>query len=671
MRIPDSTLEDINLQADLVAIIRKHTTLKPSSGQFKGCCPFHQEKTPSFHVNPNKNLYHCFGCGASGNAITFLMEYEKLTFIEAVKELARQTGISLPTTDAPAQYYKRTAPTASTAPRQPAPPAPIAKNKRPTPKPAPPITNAAPARPSNIAPVQTSHLDGTLHGLLQAVSDFYHNQLAQHKSAYRYLIDRGVSTDSIQHFGLGYAPSGWQHLEAAFPHDIQGLRLLGLVRQSERGNDYDLIRDRVVFPIKDRQGRVVGFAGRELVSKEGSPKYVNSSDSPVFNKGQILYGYYEARLARATQYLVVEGYMDVIALHQAGIYGAVAPMGTAMNADQIKFLLRYNDTLTLCFDGDSAGQKAAMRTLEVALPVLLGGKHLKFLTLPDGHDPDTYISAHGAEAMRTAIDNALSLSDYLYGYLRSHFHLNSVEQKADAMAFVQQLIDQLPKENGLKWLLKSEMYQRIRGKQIVRLPQTPKRKREFHEQLLLCILYQPTLIEGDALQQFYERAGLSAIDEQFTKTIKALPPLPSWDDLAVPGLLELLDAAQSMLGLFEPSSDRRAIDTHAQMILGTIDNEPIRTQLQKQWREFFYETEQNPIGDIHLLFYELLGFLIVSCLKNAQAALADSTEKPMHTLRLSKLYKQRLLALEKFIKNDITAQIDERSVSQVVNSDDY
>ncbi|MEO1849041.1 MAG: DNA primase, partial [Psychrobacter sp.] len=296
---------------------------------------------------------------------------------------------------------------------------------------------------------QNADQDGNLYELLEQIQQFYQHNLHTHPHAKQYFLSRGLTEETFETFGLGYAPFGWQHLEHQFPQDIEGLKALGLVRQSESGRDYDLLRDRVIFPIRDNQGRTIGFGGRAL-DDEVKPKYINSSDSPVFHKQHVLYGYYESRQQRANDWLVVEGYMDVIALYQAGIYGAVASMGTAINESQISRLLTLNPTLTLSFDGDSAGQKAAWRTLEVALPVLADDKELRFLTLPNNHDPDTFIKSHGSDAMREQISQAMPLSQYIFAYLSERYDMSLAEGKAKLMSQVRSLTTALPKGSSFR-----------------------------------------------------------------------------------------------------------------------------------------------------------------------------------------------------------------------------
>lgn len=545
-------IEQILANADIVKIIGKHVELKRSGNEFKGCCPFHGEKTPSFFVNPQKNLYNCFGCGVKGNALTFLKEYENLTASEALQELSRQTGIELPKE-------------------------PINKNhtyqRKTTPKPATPTSPTNPITPQTVSPTGNTdlsndltppleevqaidnflpsfdhamyHIDNandylthdfdqisaneslsdwyngydygqalavnqqadgstSLYDLLAQVSLFYRTQLSQTSTAMQYFVKRGLTQTTLDTFELGYAPADWQHLERAFPHDIEGLKILGLIRDSQKGNTYNLLRHRVIFPIRDNQGRIVGFAGRAL-NDEDMPKYINSSDSPVFHKQYILYGLYEGRKAKAKNWLVVEGYMDVISLHQAGVYGAVASMGTAIATTQIDRLLQLNPVLTLSFDGDSAGQKAAWRAMEVALPVLTDGKELRFLTLPNNHDPDSFVKAYGSHAMQQQIDTAIPLSQYVFSVLSRQHDINIAEGRGKLLTEVSELTKKLPK-GSYGWLLREDMRSRMGlGKRA--------QARTAHDALVnfesnltaqlvlqLCFLYQPELL-GEKINQ--------------------------------------------------------------------------------------------------------------------------------------------------------------------------
>lgn len=635
MTIPDSTLERLNSQADLVSIIKKHTSLKPAGHEFKGCCPFHGEKTPSFHINPQTNLYYCFGCGVKGNAITFLREFERMTFMEAVQYLSDQTGIDLPKNDdfADKIRYKKTPPPKP----QNLPPQVTPQNPPQAPQPNPPYV------PMQIADGQ----DGDLYSLLNQVCAYYQYQLRNTPSAYQYFISRGLTDETIATFGLGYAPSDWQHLERAFPHDIEGLRILGLVRQSQKGRDFDLLRERVIFPIKDRQGRVVGFAGRSLGDE--LPKYINSSESPVFSKQHILYGLYEARKMKANDFLVVEGYMDVIALYQAGIYGAVAPMGTAVNDSQIDHLLKYNSTLTLCFDGDKAGQRAAWRTLEVSAPVLNDGRQLKFLTLSDGHDPDTYIKVFGADKTREAIKQAQSTSDYVYDVLRARHDTTTPEGKAMAMADLKELTAKFPKGSSFKWWLNNDIYQKFNQKrQKYTDAKSYQSELDGALQLCLCLLYTPALLTDDPLTALLHTSGTHTAHELYTKRLTNMglnpPNLPSWQDLdnelgqTVNAIWRILSYPHSPIDLSDDKPD--VIDQRAHFIMASLTNAELKVKLIKAWREFFHQTQHHHLTDIRPLFNELLCQAVQDAIKKER--------ENSQNLMFSEIHKRRLQALERW-----------------------
>lgn len=726
MKIPDTTLERLNSSADLVTIIKKHTTLKPAGREFKGCCPFHGEKTPSFYVNPQTNLYYCFGCGVKGNPITFLREFERMSFKEAVDYLSEQTGIELPKDDNFAQKIRYT------------------KNKTPTPKNAQISTKTNQNKTGNTnthATHQPSHhnntgvssygthhdfnggfdggfdenfstgfnnsLDttlnvgfddnftddnnhiyhhsnhqhmtnapindpqngeGDLYTLLFAIAQFYQNMLHQHPVAKAYFVSRGLSDETMTTFGLGYAPSGWQHLEQAFPHDIEGLRILGLIRTSQKGRDFDLLRDRVIFPIKDRQGRVVGFAGRSLGDE--MPKYINSSESPVFSKQHILYGLYEARQAKATNYLMVEGYMDVIALHQAGIDGAVAPMGTAANDKQIAELLKYNDTLTLCFDGDGAGQRAAWRTLEVAMPVLPDGKTLQFLTLPDGHDPDTYIKAHGADAMRAQITHAQSMADYIHGMLQNRHDLSLPENKARAVAELKELTAKLPKGSSFRWWLNNDFWTRLSGKNKKATHDTANYHQEMdsNTQLYLCLLYAPHIVKNNLLSTLLTSSGVADAHKPYLNHLKrqelSVPALPNWQDIDA-DLAELVRTIEMILNMADTGAitqfdlhdkSAAAIDGKAHLIMASLPNAKLQHHLSRLWRDFFYLNQHHYLEQMALLFNELM------C-QRLQNVLKKQGENAKNIV-LSEIYKRRLHTLiawdSQHTKADVATLIEKR-----------
>lgn len=655
MSIPNHILEQLNSQADLVSIIGRHTTLKRAGSEYKGCCPFHGEKSPSFYVNPQKNIYHCFGCSVGGNAISFLRDYENLTFIEAVNELSKQTGIEVPKEEQQNVSYQRS--------KKPPTVQPVAVAQVPnkffnpvqssTDMPSAHVTlDYSDNSYENYPPLDLdaydslpytaesydaeyhgddsyppawlsgddtalyndnslSDKDGNLYELLEQIQQFYQHNLTIHPHAKHYFLSRGITEDIFETFGLGYAPFGWQHLEHQFPQDIEGLKALGLVRKSESGRDYDLLRDRVIFPIRDNQGRTIGFGGRAL-DDEVKPKYINSSDSPVFHKQHVLYGYYESRQKRANDWLVVEGYMDVIALYQAGIYGAIASMGTAINESQISRLLTLNPTLTLSFDGDSAGQKAAWRTLEVALPVLSDDKELRFLTLPNNHDPDTFIKSQGADAMREQITNAIPLSQYIFAYLSERYDLTLVEGKAKLMSQVRALTTALPKGSSFRYLLNNDIYQKLGGKR-----NQNKEARDalldfdgemtISQQLQLCFVFQPRALIDDPIEAIWQQAGIN--DLQLPAHIKQkasadiLRPL-AWEDMQDTALLDVVSTIKRCLNYLPKDANAAA-----HFILSNVKPSTQET-LSRDWGGFYKALTTRNILSLDGLVEELVSQLI-------------------------------------------------------------
>lgn len=663
-RIPESVIEQLNSQADLVSMIRRHTILKPAGREFKGCCPFHGEKTPSFYVDPEKNVYHCFGCGAKGNAITFLRELERLSFGEALKSLSEQTGIDLPKDDAfensikykkikPQKFTKEKTPQTTTVSKHISDTTSFNHTNTPA-----DVFYDDTKNSHDFMSIEQSDVtdeQGNLYSLLRNICEFYKHQLKTNSLALAYFNSRGLSLQTLDAFELGYAPSGWQHLEEAFPRDIEGLKALGLIRTSQKGRDFDLLRDRVIFPIKNKQGHVVGFAGRSL--SDDTPKYINSSESPVFSKQHILYGLYESRQARANDYVMVEGYMDVIALYQAGIYGAVAPMGTAANEGQIANLLKYNDTLTLCFDGDGAGQRAAWRTLEVAAPVLSDGKQLKFLTLPNNHDPDTYIKAHGVEAMQEQIKNASSTSDYIFNVLSTRYDLHLPENKAAAMAKLKELTAKFPKGSSFRWWLNNDIYRRLSAKnnQDNRyiIDKASYEASVNHNLLLyLCLLYTPNLLEHDLLGDILTNSGAVDVHVDFVDRLESnglhLPSLPTWQSIGDVALFELTQTIMQLIqlgqnGIITPlinTNERHIINEQAHFIMASLPNHALQDVLVSHWQEFFLQVEGHEPKNISLFFNELLSQVLKDYFKKQQ-------EQSKHII-LSEIHKRRLHALQQW-----------------------
>ncbi|WLG14858.1 CHC2 zinc finger domain-containing protein [Psychrobacter cibarius] len=720
MSIPNYILDQLNSQADLISIIGRHTTLKRAGSEFKGCCPFHGEKSPSFYVNPQKNIYHCFGCSVGGNAISFLRDYENLTFIEAVNELSKQTGIEVPKEEQQNVSYQRRAPKPIAPPSIPSPtidaksdakslaqtinapsinatsaiqqqnqygdtdqpvyhdssngydeyPPLDAYDSAPYPEDSygtdyqdnnsyPPAwltggdTDAAALYDDH----SVSDKDGNLYELLEQIQQFYQHNLTLHPHAKHYFLSRGITEDIFETFGLGYAPFGWQHLEHQFPQDIEGLKALGLVRQSESGRDYDLLRDRVIFPIRDNQGRTIGFGGRAL-DDEVKPKYINSSDSPVFHKQHVLYGYYESRQQRADSWLVVEGYMDVIALYQAGIYGAIASMGTAINESQISRLLTLNPTLTLSFDGDSAGQKAAWRTLEVALPVLADDKELRFLTLPNNHDPDTFIKSQGGDAMREQIANAMPLSQYIFAYLSERYDLTLAEGKAKLMSQVRALTTALPKGSSFRYLLNNDVYQKLGGKR-----SQNKDARDalvdfdgdmtISQQLQLCFLFQPRALIEDPIEAIWQQAGINDLQLPAHIKQKAAPdilrPL-AWEDLQDIALLDIVSTIKRCLNHLPKDANAAA-----HFILSNV--KPITQEtLSRSWGGFY----KTLIGRNILSLDELIENLVMQLLKlHLQKKMQELIKNPDH-IKLAIVRKQSQL-----LNDWLRAQQAEQSAQMV------
>jgi len=400
-RIPQSFIDEVLNRTDIVEVIDTRVPLKKAGREFKACCPFHDEKTPSFTVSQVKQFYHCFGCGANGTAISFLMDYEHMEFVEAIEELARRAGLEVPKETSGAQ-----APTASTLPH---------------------------------------------YALLETVSEFYREQLRSHPQAGRavdYLKQRGLTGDVAARFDIGYAPPGWENLCAALKADNtvrKQLLELGLTVEREKGDgSYDRFRDRIQFPIRDRRGRTIGFGGRVL--DDSTPKYLNSSESPVFHKGQELYGLFEARRAvrKLERILVVEGYMDVVALAQFDINYAVATLGTATTHEHLERLFRTVPEIVFCFDGDRAGREAAWRALENTLPVLRDGREARFLFLPEGEDPDSLVRTIGKQALEQQIASATHLSEFLFDRLTTHLDINSIDGRARLVTEAKPLLGKLP-----------------------------------------------------------------------------------------------------------------------------------------------------------------------------------------------------------------------------------
>ena len=391
--IPDSFIEELLGRVDIVEIIERRVPLKKAGREFQARCPFHDEKTPSFTVSPQKQFYHCFGCGAHGSAIGFMMNYEGLEFVDAVEELARHAGLEVP--------------------RE--------KSDRP--------------RPS-----------AELYDILESAADYYQQQLKSNDEAVAYLKERGVSGEIARDFRIGFAPAGWSNLIDQLGSDekrLGQLRRTGMLSQGKSG-EYDKFRHRIMFPIQDRRGRVIAFGGRAL--DDDGPKYLNSPETELFHKGRELYGLYLARRsqARLERILVVEGYMDVVALAQFGFRNCVATLGTATTGDHAELLFRAADEVVYCFDGDRAGRKAAWRALEATLPRLRDGRQARFLFLPEGEDPDSMVRKEGQEGFAAMLERAQPLSDFFFEHFTSEVDMSALDGRARLVGLARPALESIP-----------------------------------------------------------------------------------------------------------------------------------------------------------------------------------------------------------------------------------
>ncbi|TWI56798.1 DNA primase [Pseudomonas duriflava] len=405
--IPQGFIDDLLNRTDIVEVVGSRIKLKKTGKNYSALCPFHNEKSPSFSVSPDKQFYYCFGCGAGGNALGFVMDHDNLDFPEAVDELAKRIGLDVPREESSGTRQSRQA------------------------------------------------FDSPLYALLTAASDYYRTALKSHpqrKAAVDYLKNRGLTGEIARDYGLGFAPPGWDNLLKHLGGDsLQQKAMIDaglLIENADSGKRYDRFRDRVIFPIRDSRGRVIAFGGRVL--GDDKPKYLNSPETPVFHKGQELYGLFEARKANRDldEIIVVEGYMDVIALAQQGIRNAVATLGTATSEEHIKRLFRLVPHILFCFDGDQAGRSAAWRALESALPSLQDGRKVRFLFLPEGEDPDTLVRKEGPDAFQARfIQQALPLAEYFFQQLSGEADPSTLEGKAHLATLATPLIDRIPGNN--------------------------------------------------------------------------------------------------------------------------------------------------------------------------------------------------------------------------------
>ena len=452
--IPRSFIDDVVARTDIVELIDSRVPLKKSGSHHTARCPFHQEKTPSFSVSASRQFYHCFGCGASGNALSFIMAIDHMGFVEAVEFLAHRVGLSLPSNT-------QAADDALTFPRE------------------------------------------KLYAIQQRAATYYASQLGSPASqpARTYLQQRQVSQHIQERYQLGYAPAGWRNLPQQWPEN--DLIEAGLCIRRDDGRCYDRFRDRIMFPIRDPRGRVTGFGGRILL--EGQPKYLNSPETPVFLKHREVYGLHELlqTTSRPERIVVTEGYMDVIMLAEHGFQNAVATLGTAISTDQVNLLMRHTHEVVFCFDGDQAGQKAAWKALEASMPLLRDGKQVKFLTLPTEHDPDSLLRSHGAQHFMQLLEQAQPASRFLFDTLRSECGHHTLEQRSALASRAAPLVARLP-EGHFQDLMRRELEQITGEPAQGTVAHTPAKPRQNHRnrqppsiwrELGAMIAHQPSLLE--------------------------------------------------------------------------------------------------------------------------------------------------------------------------------
>ena len=508
--IPQQFIDDLLARSDIVDVIGRRVPLKKAGREFQACCPFHSEKTPSFTVSPSKQFYHCFGCGAHGSALGFLMEFDRLSFPEAVEELASSLGIEVPREAAFEQ----------------------GPDQRP------------------------------LFDILEQAARLYEQQLRQHADAPRavdYLRARGVSGEIAAGFRIGFAPPGWDNLISRLGSDdsrVRQLRDAGLITEQD-GKRYDRLRDRIIFPIRDTRGRIVGFGGRLL--GDGKPKYLNSPETPVFHKGRELYGLYEARQAdgHPARLLVVEGYMDVVALAQFGISNAVATLGTATTGEHLEKLFRATPEVVFCFDGDRAGRDAGWKALQIALPLMRDGRQARFLFLPDGEDPDSLIRKIGAADFAARIAQAQPLSEYLFEHIAGQVDMQSLDGRARFGELARPLLEKLP-AGMFRDMMQQALFERVglnpppAGKPRPVAPRRPAAQRPTGAippiRRAVALLVQHPEVATQELPTGWEDLDANGIDllRQLIETVRANPDIRSaglvehWQDPATRSLLARL-----------------------------------------------------------------------------------------------------------------------------------
>ncbi len=516
--IPDSFIDELLARVDIVDVIERRVPLKKAGREWTACCPFHNERSPSFYVSPAKQFFHCFGCGVHGSAIKFLMDYDRLEFPDAVEELAQAVGLTVPREGG--------------------------RDERP----------------------REDKTD--LYALLDAAALWYEGELPRNAEAQAYCRKRGLDAETIRRFRLGWAPAGYDGVIKALGNTPRRMELLneaGMVASSERGSKYDRFRERLMFPILDRRGRVIAFGGRVL-SSEQSPKYLNSPETPLFHKGRELFALWQVKQANANllRIVVVEGYMDVIALHQAGLPIAVATLGTATTPEHTEVLFRAAPDVVFCFDGDRAGRAAAWKALESALPRLRDGRQAYFLFLPDGEDPDSLVRKEGKQGFEKRIKEAMPLSDYFFSELSHDVDMASLDGRARLAERVRPLLGKLP-DGAFRDLMAQELEKRSGARAMLQADPATRRavqrpvavQRSLVRSAISLLLAQPGL--ADQVERPYRFLGL--------------------DKPGVGLLAELLDLARSRPGitsavLVEHFAERPEYPSLQKLMASTAVGEP-------------------------------------------------------------------------------------------------
>ncbi|WHZ19888.1 MAG: DNA primase DnaG [Rhodanobacteraceae bacterium] len=553
--IPERFIDELLARVDIVDVVQQRVPLKRAGREWTACCPFHDERTPSFYVSPAKQFYHCFGCGAHGSAVRFLMEYDRLEFPDAVEELAQSVGLTVP-------------------------------------------HEGGPARP------REDHTD--LYALLDAAATFYQRALPDSTAAKAYCKKRGLDAAIIERFRIGWAPGGWDALKRQLGTNDARNQLLeqaGMISTGDGGKRYDRFRERLMFPIIDRRGRVIAFGGRIITSASNAhsadaargegPKYLNSPETPLFHKGRELFALWQVRQAntKLERLIVVEGYMDVVALHQAGITQAVATLGTATTNEHAELLFRAAPDVFFCFDGDRAGRSAAWRALESVLPRMRDGRQAFFLFLPEGEDPDTLVRKEGREGFEARLKNATPLSEYFYAYLSHDVNVATLDGRARLAEHAKPLLAKLP-DGAFRDLMFAELEKRTGVQTAHAAPP---------------VLRQPTAPATNAPKRTLVRSAIAMLlaNPALAQDVTLPYAFAALDKPGIPLLIELLDFLQERPGvntalLLEHFSGREESAALQKLALTEFPGEPeaLRAEFTDAMRKLAEQTTQQRLDGL-------------------------------------------------------------------------